>query len=173
MKRQKDLRKLTSTEDPWLVLQDVWNNLPAGFLPKLCASVPRRIDAVLKAKPGHTKYWFDLDFSSVHWILLIDQNKLSTLQFLKAFLVYNIFFHTCLKLLHSTVYLNLALGPEHCISFCLFVFFPMFLGEETTIKWVWKRISVVLIMQLAVYFQRFEKKKKSPRLISPCCQLTM
>lgn len=56
MKRQKDLRKPTSTEDLWLVLQDVWNNLPAEFLQKLCASVPRRIDAVLKAKGGHTKY---------------------------------------------------------------------------------------------------------------------
>ena len=56
MKRQKDLRKPTSTEDLWLLLQDVWNNLPADFLQKLCASVPRRIDAVLKAKGGHTKY---------------------------------------------------------------------------------------------------------------------
>ena len=35
MKRQKDLRKPTSTEDLWLVLQDVWNNLPAEFLQKL------------------------------------------------------------------------------------------------------------------------------------------
>ena len=60
-----DLRKPTSTEDQWLVLQDVWNNLPAELLQKLCASVPRRIDAVLKAKSGHTKCWFDLDFSSV------------------------------------------------------------------------------------------------------------
>ena len=56
MKRQKDLRNPKSTEDLWLVLQDVWNNLPAEFLQKLCASVPRRIDAVLKAKGGHTKY---------------------------------------------------------------------------------------------------------------------
>ena len=56
IKRQKDLRKPTSTEDLWLVLQDVWNNLPAQFLQKLCASVPRRSDAVLKAKGGHTKY---------------------------------------------------------------------------------------------------------------------
>ena len=43
MKRQKDLRKPTSIEDLWLVLQDVWNNLPAEFLQKLCASVPRRL----------------------------------------------------------------------------------------------------------------------------------
>lgn len=56
MKRQKDLRKPTSTEDLWLVLQDVWNNLPAEFLQKLCPSLPRRIDAVLKAEGGHTKY---------------------------------------------------------------------------------------------------------------------
>ena len=56
MKRRKDLRKPRSTEDLWLVLQDVWNNLPAEFLQRLCASLPRRIDAVLKAKGGHTKY---------------------------------------------------------------------------------------------------------------------
>ena len=56
MKRQKDLRQPTSTGDLWLVLQGVWNKLPAEFLPKLCASVPRSIDAVLKAKGGHTKY---------------------------------------------------------------------------------------------------------------------
>ena len=43
MKRQKDLRKPTSTEHLWLVLQDVWNNLPAEFLQKLFACVPRRI----------------------------------------------------------------------------------------------------------------------------------
>ena len=59
-------------EDLWLVLQDVWNNLPAEFLQKLCASVPRRIDAVLKAKGGHTKYWFDLDVSSVHSLHFIN-----------------------------------------------------------------------------------------------------
>lgn len=42
-------------QDLWLVLQEVWNNLPVKFLQKLCTSVPRRIDAVLKAKGGHTK----------------------------------------------------------------------------------------------------------------------
>lgn len=34
MRRRRDLRKPTSTEDLWLVLQDVWNNLPAEFLQK-------------------------------------------------------------------------------------------------------------------------------------------
>ena len=57
MKRQKNLRQPTSTEHLWLVLQDVWNNLPAEFLQKLCAHEPRRIDAVFKAgNDGHTKY---------------------------------------------------------------------------------------------------------------------
>ena len=58
MKREKYLRLPKSTDELWLVLQDVWANLPAEFLQKLCVlrSVPRRLDAVLKAKLGHTKY---------------------------------------------------------------------------------------------------------------------
>uniref|UniRef100_A0AAY4D2X1 Uncharacterized protein n=1 Tax=Denticeps clupeoides TaxID=299321 RepID=A0AAY4D2X1_9TELE len=32
------------------------SNLLSDFLQKLCASVPRRTNAVLKAKGGHTKY---------------------------------------------------------------------------------------------------------------------
>jgi len=75
VKRQKDVRKPTSTEDLWLVLQDVWNNLSAEFLQELCASVPRRIDAILKAKGGHTKYWFDLDFSFIHSLHFNDWRK--------------------------------------------------------------------------------------------------
>lgn len=59
-KKQKDLRQPTSTED----LQDVWNNLTADFLQKLCAIVPKRTDAVLRGKSGHTKYSFDLEFCS-------------------------------------------------------------------------------------------------------------
>lgn len=66
MKRQKDLTKLSSPEDLWLVFWDVCSNLPAEILQRLCARVPRRPDAVLKAKGGHTKYGFDLEFSSVH-----------------------------------------------------------------------------------------------------------
>jgi transposase len=53
MKREKHLRLPKSTEELWLVLQEVWPNLPAEFLQKLCASVLRRIDAVLKAKGVH------------------------------------------------------------------------------------------------------------------------
>ncbi len=55
MKRLKDLRWPTCTKDLWLVLQDIWNNFSAKFLQKLCASIPRRTDAVSKAEGGHTK----------------------------------------------------------------------------------------------------------------------
>ena len=44
MKREKHLGLHKSTEELGLVLQDVWVNLPAEFLQKLCASVPRIID---------------------------------------------------------------------------------------------------------------------------------
>lgn len=47
--------KPSSTEDVSLVLQDVWNNLPAEFLQKPCASVPSRSDAVMMTNGGHTK----------------------------------------------------------------------------------------------------------------------
>lgn len=44
-------------------------------------------------KDGYAKYWFDLDFSSVHWltILVTDNNKLLTILFLKTFLLHSIF----------------------------------------------------------------------------------
>lgn len=50
-KRQKDLQKPTSSEDLWLVLQDVCNKIPAELLQKLFASIG--FIAVLKAKGGH------------------------------------------------------------------------------------------------------------------------
>ena len=76
----------------WLIIHHLTRILQN---PWLCASVPVRIDAGLKAKGSNTKYWFDLDFSFVRslCILLIDENKLWTLPFLKAFLVYSIFSH--------------------------------------------------------------------------------
>lgn len=56
MKRQTDMRKPTLTEDLWLVLLGFWKNLPATFLQKLFASVPRIINVVLNANGGHTKH---------------------------------------------------------------------------------------------------------------------
>lgn len=41
--------------DLLLALQDVWNDLPAEFLQKLCVCVPRRTYVVLQAKTDHTK----------------------------------------------------------------------------------------------------------------------
>ena len=63
MKRQKDLRKPTSTEDlcPRCLEQ------PTSQVPS--TSVPRRIDAVLKAN-------IEISLLVIHCILLIDENKL-------------------------------------------------------------------------------------------------
>lgn len=66
----------TATQDLWLVLKNVWNNLPAEFLQKLCASVPKRIDAVLKVKGGHTINLISISNTLIHCILLI--NKIYT-----------------------------------------------------------------------------------------------
>lgn len=79
MTKQKHLSKSTS-EDQLLVIQDVWNNL-SSF--KNCPNV--RTDAAFKAKGIHTKYCFDVDFSSVHL-----KHFVNTI-ILKAFLVNSIF----------------------------------------------------------------------------------
>lgn len=39
-KRQMDLRKPTSPEDLRLFLQNIWKNLPAEFLQKVCSVIP-------------------------------------------------------------------------------------------------------------------------------------
>ncbi|MEQ2160387.1 hypothetical protein GOODEAATRI_033293 [Goodea atripinnis] len=89
--KKRDVRKPTSTEDLWLVLKDVWSNGAAEFLQKLCASVTR-IDAVLKAKSGHTNYWFDLDFSFVQSVFCLGG---LTLFFFLSILCLQHFYHTC------------------------------------------------------------------------------
>lgn len=60
--REKDLRKSASTEDLWLVQQDVWNNLHLLSSFKSCVQVYReddKTDAVLMANGGNSKYWFE------------------------------------------------------------------------------------------------------------------
>lgn len=46
IKRQGDLSNLTSTLELWQVLQDMWINLPAETLTKVCETVPRKTDTV-------------------------------------------------------------------------------------------------------------------------------
>ena len=41
-------------EHQWQVLQDAWNNIPMDYINKLQLSIPKRMNAVLAAKGGHT-----------------------------------------------------------------------------------------------------------------------
>jgi hypothetical protein len=56
-------RKLGAFETPpegimelWERIQDVWNEIPVAECRKLIESMPRRMEEVIKAKGGHTKY---------------------------------------------------------------------------------------------------------------------
>lgn len=46
----------TSMAQLWERVQVEWENIPASVCQKLIESMPRRVEAVLKAKGGYTKY---------------------------------------------------------------------------------------------------------------------
>ena len=48
--------KATSLDEVFNIVQEEWDNLPMANLHKLVDSMPARIQAVIKAKGGHTKY---------------------------------------------------------------------------------------------------------------------
>ena len=56
LEREKIEKQPKSGEELWAVLQNAWNNIPADVQQKLQDSIPKRIQAVLKQKGGHTKY---------------------------------------------------------------------------------------------------------------------
>jgi transposase len=43
-------------EELWVRVQKEWKDIPGNLISELVASMPRRIEAVLRAKGGHTKY---------------------------------------------------------------------------------------------------------------------
>ena len=43
-------------EELWRRIGEEWNKIPAGVCQGLIESMPRGIEAVLKAKGGYTKY---------------------------------------------------------------------------------------------------------------------
>ncbi|KAG2070375.1 hypothetical protein BDR04DRAFT_1018812, partial [Suillus decipiens] len=43
-------------EELWRRIEDEWNKIPAEVCQKLIESMPRRIEAVIKARGGYTKY---------------------------------------------------------------------------------------------------------------------
>ena len=40
----------------WERVEDEWNEIPAEVCQNLIESMPRRVEGILKAKGGHTKY---------------------------------------------------------------------------------------------------------------------
>ena len=52
------LEKMPSTtvSELWETLQEIWRSIPSEVILNLVRSMPRRVQAVLKAKGGHTKY---------------------------------------------------------------------------------------------------------------------
>ena len=55
-RRLRDLRgHINSKEDLWEKLQDVWNGIEVDVCRKLIATMPQRIQDVLKAKGGYTR----------------------------------------------------------------------------------------------------------------------
>jgi len=45
-----------SIQELWERVQMEWNDIPASVCQNLIESMPRRVEAVLKAKGGYTKY---------------------------------------------------------------------------------------------------------------------
>ena len=56
LKREKVRHAITSQDRLWDVLSQCWNNIEQSTLQKLVKSMPKRVQAILKAKGGHTKY---------------------------------------------------------------------------------------------------------------------
>ena len=55
---ERKLEKLPTTtlSQLWDTLNDLWENIPTEIIQNLVSSMPRRIEAVIKARSGHTKY---------------------------------------------------------------------------------------------------------------------
>ena len=56
LKREKVKHAVTSKDNLWEILSDCWFNIKAPVLQALVKSMPKRVNAVLKARGAHTKY---------------------------------------------------------------------------------------------------------------------
>ena len=56
LKREEVKHAVTSKDNLWEIISDCWSNIKAPVLQALVKSMPKRVQAVLKAKGGHTKY---------------------------------------------------------------------------------------------------------------------
>ena len=56
--RERNKRQPKSKEELWEVLKKAWYNISENYFRKLQGSLQKRVQDVLSAKGGHTKYWF-------------------------------------------------------------------------------------------------------------------
>ena len=56
LEREINERQPISKEEFWEVLKEYWYNIPEDDFRKLQDSLPKRVQDVLSAKGGHTKY---------------------------------------------------------------------------------------------------------------------
>lgn len=56
MKDEKVKRHISNIDELWTTLQDIWKNIPQRFIDKLYRSMPKRVNAVYKAKGHNSKY---------------------------------------------------------------------------------------------------------------------
>ena len=56
LKRAKVKQAVTTKDNLWDTRSECWNNITASTLQNLVKSTPKRIQAILRAKGGHTKY---------------------------------------------------------------------------------------------------------------------
>ena len=54
--RKLDVLPTTTLSQLWDTLSDLWENIPTEIIENLVSSMPQRIEAVIKARGGHTKY---------------------------------------------------------------------------------------------------------------------
>lgn len=52
----RDPRPTVSKDELWVRIQTIWNSLPQADIQHLFDSMPRRIEALIAARGGHTKY---------------------------------------------------------------------------------------------------------------------
>ena len=56
MKNQLEMNPARDLEDLWIKIVDIWNSLSLSFIRNLIDSIPCRLEAIKKAKGGHTSY---------------------------------------------------------------------------------------------------------------------
>jgi hypothetical protein len=54
VKKRKNQPK--NKDELWDAVQDEWENIPGDFCQKLISTMPQRVEDVIKARGGHTRW---------------------------------------------------------------------------------------------------------------------